>query len=131
MKSRIAALALLCLTTLATFATPAVHAQAVPPGGTIYAFDQTWTTTLTPADLPEGGRFDTLYMLGPGLAPVSDAAPGYPGYNGGRWEVRAVAFTGIGPRQFTNASQVREAAARGEVTIGPVMRRFVCPLHRR
>lgn len=106
-------------------------AQATPPGGTIYAFDETYTTTLTPADIPDRGRFDTLYILGEGLAPVSDAAPGHPGYNGGRWEVRSVRFVNIAPVQFTNAAALLDAAQNGDIEIGDVMRRFVCPLHRK
>jgi hypothetical protein len=115
---------------LTLLAPASVLAQAVPPGGTIYAFDETYSTTATPADVPANGRFDTLYILGNGLAPVSDAAPGHPGYNGGRWEVRSVTFVGIAPRQFTNAADLLDAAAKGDVQIGDVMRRFVCPLHR-
>jgi hypothetical protein len=96
----------------------------------IYAFDETYTTTLAPNDLPERGKFDTLYVLGGGMAPVSDGAPGHPGYNGGRWEVRPVTFVNIAPRQFTNAGQIRMAAEKGEITIGDVARRFTCPLHK-
>jgi hypothetical protein len=115
-----------------TLALPAAAlAQATPPGGTIYAFDEAYTTTATPADVPDKGRFDALYVLGEGLAPVSDAAPGHPGYNGGRWEVRPVTFVNIAPTQFTNADAVRDAAAKGDIQIGDVMRRFVCPLHRK
>ena len=62
------------------------------------------------------------------LAAVSESAPGDRDYNGGRWEVHMVTFETIEPTQFTNADDLLAAASRGEVSIGPVVRRFVCPL---
>ena len=118
--------ALLCLSSLA----PQALAQVGPPGGTIYAHDEAYRTVATPRDLPPQGKFDTLYLLGDGLAPVSESAPGERDYNGGRWEVRPVEFLTISPRQFTNAADILAAADRGEVRIGDVVRRFVCPLIR-
>jgi hypothetical protein len=103
-------------------------AQLGPPGGIIYANDQQFQTIGTPTELPEKGRFDTIYALGEGLANVADAAPGAPGYNGGRWEVRMVTFLTIPPTQFTNAEDVLDAEAQGQISIGPVVRRFECPL---
>lgn len=103
-------------------------AQLGPPGGTIYAGDRLFQTVGTPADLPDHGKFDTIYALGNGLANVAEAAPGEPGFNGGRWEVRMVTFLTIAPTQFTNAADVEAAAAAGQISIGPVVRRFECPL---
>lgn len=99
-----------------------------PPGGTIYANDMMFKTIGTPALLPPGGRFDTIYALGHGLANVADAAPGDPDFNGGRWEVRPVEFETIPPTQFTNADDLKAAAMRGEISIGMVVKRFECPL---
>ena len=56
-------------------------------------------------------------------SPVSDAAPGHPGYNGGRWNV--VLAYGI-TTQLTNAGAV-EAAATSLAETGT---HFVCPLIR-
>jgi len=103
-------------------------AQLGPPGGTIYANDQQFQTIGTPTTLPDRGQFDTIYALGEGLANVADAAPGAPGYNGGRWEVRMVTFLTIPPTQFTNAEDILDAEAQGQISIGPVVRRFECPL---
>jgi hypothetical protein len=111
-------------------AAPAAIAQSGPPHGIIYAHDMQYRTVATPADLPPNGAFDTIYSLGSGLSSVSDAAPGDPGYNGGRWEVRMVTFVHIPPTQFTNAEQVLAAAQSGDITIGEVVRRFVCTLNR-
>jgi hypothetical protein len=103
-------------------------AQLGPPSGTIYANDRMFRTVATPADLPNHGKFDTIYVLGHDLANVADAAPGDMEYNGGRWEVRLVEFLTVAPTQYTNASDLKAAAMRGEISIGPVAKRFECPL---
>jgi len=105
-----------------------VTAQVGPPGGMIYADNQLFATVGTPTELPDRGRFNDLYQLGGSLAAVSDAAPGSRDYRGGRWAVREVTFVTIAPVQYTNAEDLLAAASRGEVTIGPVVRRFECPL---
>ena len=105
-----------------------VQAQIGPPGGTIYAHDEAYKTVGTPTDLPDRGKFDTIYVLGGDLAPVSDAAPGDRDYNGGRWEVRMVTFVNVAPTQYTNAEDVLAAEAAGDISIGDVVARFVCPL---
>jgi len=94
-----------------------------PPSDTIYAFDQAYRTVATPTSLPDTGPTDTIYVF-PDCAAcesVSEAAPGHPGYNGGRWKV--VAAYGIAT-QLTNADAV-VAAASSLVDTGT---RFVCPL---
>lgn len=96
-----------------------------PPGDTIYAFDKAFRTVATPTSLPDRGSSDTIYVFPDcaGCKSVSDAAPGTPGYNGGRWEV--VEAFGI-TSQLTNADAV-VAAASSLVDTGT---RFVCPLIR-
>jgi hypothetical protein len=103
-------------------------AQAGPPGGSIYANDMLYMTVGTPADLPNHGKFDIIYVLGHGLANVADAAPGDMEYNGGRWQVHPIQFLTIDPMQFTNSTDLEAAANRGEISIGPVVKRFECPL---
>jgi hypothetical protein len=118
-----------CALALAFVALPApAGAQAGPPGAGIYAHDELFRVVATPNDLPPGGKFDTIYLLGGSLLNVADAAPGDPAYNGGRWEVRPITWTGMAPTQFTNAGQITQAAASGGLTIGDVVRRFECPL---
>jgi hypothetical protein len=114
--------------TLAVVGTVATAAPVGPPGGTIYAHDQAYRTVATPADLPPHGMFDTIYVLGDGLANVSDAAPGDMEYNGGRWEVRPVTFVNIAPMQYTNAEDIEAAAEAGDISIGDPIRHFECPL---
>jgi hypothetical protein len=103
-------------------------AQLGPPSGMIYANDELFRTIGTPTELPDRGQFDILYALGGDPANVSEAAPGDPGYNGGRWEVRPITWLTIEPTQFTNADQILEAEAAGEIEIGEVTQRFQCPL---
>ena len=94
-----------------------------PPAGTIYAFDVAFRTVATPTSLPAKGPTDTIYVFPdcPSCASVSEAAPGHPGYNGGRW--RVVAASGI-TSQLTNADAV--VAAASALTDTGI--RFVCPL---
>jgi hypothetical protein len=97
-----------------------------PPGGTIYAFDTAYRTVATPTSLPAKGPTDTIYVFPDctSCASVSEAAPGTPGYNGGRW--RVVAASGI-TTQLTNAADV--VAAASSLTDTGI--RFVCPLIRK
>jgi hypothetical protein len=97
-----------------------------PPSGTIYAFDQAYQTVATPTSLPDRGKFDTIYEFPDcaSCANVSEAAPGTPGYNGGRW--RVVAAAGI-TTQLTNAEDVLAQAT----SLTDTGTRFVCPLIRR
>jgi hypothetical protein len=94
-----------------------------PPGGTIYANDQAFKTVVAAKSLPDRGSADILYVFPDcaECAAVSDAAPGQPGYNGGRW--RVVEAYGI-TAQLTNAGAV-QAAATSLVDTG---NRFSCPL---
>jgi hypothetical protein len=114
----------------ATLAAAAITAPATgagrslgPPGDTIYAFDTAYRTIATPTSLPARGPTDTIYVFPdcPSCKSVSEAAPGTPGYNGGRW--RVVAAAGI-TTQLTNAEDV--VAAASSLTDTGV--RFVCPL---
>jgi hypothetical protein len=108
---------------VAASATPAMAAGVGPPSGTIYAFDQAYHTVATPTSLPNKGPFDTIYTFPDcaACASVSEAAPGYPGYNGGRWRVTAA--YGIAS-QLTNAADViAQASSLADTGV-----RFVCPL---
>jgi hypothetical protein len=124
---RLAPLLLAAAVVAAVVAAPVMAAgnSLGPPSGTIYAFDQAYRTVATPTSLPNKGPTDTIYMF-PDCATcvsVSEAAPGHPGYNGGRWKV--VAAYGV-TSQLTNADAV-VAAASSLVDTGT---RFVCPLIR-
>jgi len=119
---------ILAVALIACAACSVAFAQLGPPGGTIYANNQMFKTVGTPANLPNKGKFDTIYALGHGLANVANAAPGDMEFNGGRWEVRPVEFLTIDPMQFTNSDDLEAAASRGEISIGDVVKRFECPM---
>src|SRR5215218_11076894 len=120
---RLILLVLASAVAVAVLAAPSMSSGLGPPGSTIYAFDQAYRTIATPTSLPDRGPFDTIYVFPdcPSCASVSEAAPGHPGYNGGRWNV--VQAFGI-TTQLTNADDV-VAQASALVETGT---RFVCPL---
>jgi hypothetical protein len=120
---RLILLVLASTVAVAILAAPSMSSGLGPPGSTIYAFDQAYRTIATPTSLPNRGPFDTIYVFPDcsNCASVSEAAPGHPGYNGGRW--RVVEAYGI-TTQLTNAEDV-VAQATSLVDTGT---RFVCPL---
>src|SRR6187549_280850 len=66
-------------------------------GPSFYVDGQLYRTVGTPTDLSQTGApaqsFDTIYEFF-GLQPnVATAAPGDPGFNGGRWRVHGLQFT--------------------------------------
>ena len=119
------ALAVGIATTVLAAPAAAAGSSLGPPGGTIYAFDQAYRTVSTPTSLPGIGPFDTIYVFPDcsSCASVSEAAPGRPGYNGGRWNV--VQAWGI-TTQLTNAGDVVAQAS----ALTPTGIHFVCPLIR-
>ena len=121
----VAVLGLLLSTTGAMAGTPPKAA------GRVYADDQLWATFAT-ANLPPGPSvsFDTLYHFPglPDLVPVANAGPTNPNYNGGRWMVENVAFTGMDPTQFTDQQQILDNASLGLLSISGPVQYFECPL---
>lgn len=126
------------------FGAGVLPATAEPGGGAtvvrgdaFYVDGQTYRTVLTPTALPDRApahSFDVLYVFesgAPGQLPVAEAAPGQPGYNGGRWIVTEVSYTGAALPVLTSNEQVEQALADGElvVTDGDAAR-FVCPVIR-
>jgi len=109
--------------TVAVLAAPSMSSGLGPPGSTIYAFDQAYQTIATPTSLPDVGPFDTIYTFPDcaTCASVSEAAPGHPGYNGGRW--RVVEAFGI-TTQLTNAEDVVDQSS----SLVDTGTHFVCPL---
>jgi len=108
-------------------------ASATPPPqatGRVYADDQLWATFAT-NDIKGGPSqsLDKIFVFpGTELVPVGEAGPGENDYNGGRWDVRAVAFTGMSPTQFTNDEDIWYHASLGHLTISGTVKMFHCPL---
>lgn len=105
------------------FAAPALAAEGGVPGspvksGVIWA-DGTLFATIPQGDLPYNGHdetYDHLYQV-PGQAPVSEAGPTNPDYNGGRWLPTPVTWE-TEPYLIESAEELYEAEAAGDVTIG-------------
>jgi hypothetical protein len=114
-------------------------------GPAFYVDGELYRTVNTPTDLSRTGApahsFDTIYALGP-QPNVATAAPGDPGYNGGRWMVHAIAYNTSwaatvaahdtnGSGDLDSASEVEAALAdpgpSGAVDTG-VVKQFVCPV---
>jgi hypothetical protein len=106
-----------------------------PPHAGFYIDGTVYRTIGTPTDFSktdaQASSFDTLYQLdepGTGLLDVATAAPGDPGYNGGRWMVFAITWN-VPPVQLTSDEQVLQYAVNGWITISsdPV-KLFECPV---
>ncbi len=103
-----------------------------PPSIAFYVDGSLYRTVGTPTDFSNTGApahsFDVIYALGEGLRNVAEAAPGDPGYNGGRWMVLPVTWHTT-PLQLTSDEQVLWYAANGWLSIASTPARlFECPV---
>jgi hypothetical protein len=130
---------------LAAAATGATAAPAGAGGATgpaFYVNGQLYRTVNTPTDLSGTGApaqsFDTIYDFGGRQPNVATAAPGDPGYNGGRWRVHALSFSSYpaAVMQFDSNSsgnldsnaELQAALMAGAATDTGVVKSFVCPV---
>ncbi len=111
----------------------------------IYGDGQVWGTkgnsSLPAPNGKNGQSFDKLYVItnfnDPNAVqlPVSEAAPGNPAYNGGRWDLQLVTWTqagflaygGYAPVLKSGADVISNADA-GYLTIASGSTYFQCPL---
>jgi len=129
MRRLFAAVAALAL--LLTVSTGAVLAGGPPHIG-FYADGVLYRTIGTPTDFTNTGApassFEPIYALGDGLTNVAAAAPGDPGFRGGRWMVMPVIWS-VTPVQLTSGAQVLAYAADGALTIATTpVAEFECPV---
>src|SRR6266498_1648162 len=111
-------------------------------GPALYVDGQLYRTVGTPTDLSKTGApansFDTIYEFF-GLQPnVATAAPGDPGYNGGRWRVHGLTFADYPAAVAafdTNDSgnldsdeEINAALTAGAATDIGVIKSFECPV---
>jgi hypothetical protein len=112
-------------------------------GAAFYVDGTLYRTVNTPTDLSGTGApphsFDTIYQFF-GAQPfnVATAAPGDPGYNGGRWMVHGLSFTNYAAAlaafdanssgDFDSDEEVEAAIAAGAATDTGVVKQFVCPV---
>ena len=115
-------------------------------GPSIYVDGTLYRTVGTPTDLSNTGApdaaFQTIYDLSAYQEHnVAGAAPGDPGFRGGRWRVHAVSFGSLADYEaalakydtdasgdFDSAAEVEAALHGGDATDLGVVKSFECPL---
>jgi hypothetical protein len=130
------------VTALAAIAFAATATAGGVTGPAFYVDGQLYRTVGTPTDLSNTGApdrsFDTIYQFF-GLQPnVATAAPGDPGFNGGRWRVHGLTFTNYagavalfdvnGSGNLDSDEEVAAALAAGAATDIGVVKSFECPV---
>ena len=128
---------------LAAFAGTAMAAgSGGVTGPSIYVDGQLYRTVGTPTDLTKTGApdssFDTIYEFFGLQSNVATAAPGDPGFNGGRWRVHGLQFTNYaaavaaydtnGSGNFDSDEEVLAAIAGGAAVDQGVIKSFECPV---
>jgi len=121
---------------------PRAIEQAVGVTGPAFYVDGAlYRTVGTPTALPQDApvsSFDTIYDVSPSQTyNVADAAPGQPGYNGGRWLVQAITFGDFdaalathdinGSGDFDSDEEIKAALAAGDAIDLGIVKSFVCP----
>lgn len=117
---------------LAASLSVSVAAAGGPPSLSFYVDGARYRTIGTPTDFSGTGApassFETIYALGNGLINVAEAAPGEPGFRGGRWMVLPVTWNTT-PVQLTSDEQVAWYAVNGWISIGTTpIKEFECPV---
>jgi hypothetical protein len=116
-------------------------ASAGVTGPAFYVDGVMYRTVGTPTDFSGTGApvhsFDTIYDIA-GQPNVATAAPGDPGYNGGRWMVHALsiadydatiaAVDGNGSGDLDSNAEVQAALTAGLAVDSGVVRSFECPV---
>jgi hypothetical protein len=102
----------------------------------IWANGDLFGTVAVAGDLPapteaNSHSYDAIYTF-PGLATqrsIAEAGPGDPGFNGGRWMVYQVSFTGGAPSQeLTSLDELQPYIDSGQAQVSGPVRYFVCTL---
>ena|SRR5438067_4192553 len=135
------------LLTLGALATAAVAVfagtgSAGVTGPAFYVDGTLYRTVGTPTDLSGTGgpasSFDTIYDFGGAQPNVATAAPGDPGFNGGRWRVHglsfpsgysaALAYDTNGSGNLDSDEEIGAAIAGGAAVDVGVVKSFECPV---
>lgn len=112
-------------------------------GPAFYVDGALYRTVGTPTDLSGTGAptqsWDTIYDFGGHQMNVATAAPGDRGYNGGRWQVHALAFPSgyavalaagdaNGNGAIDSDEELMAAIAAGAARGAGIVKQFVCPV---
>jgi hypothetical protein len=127
---------LLALAGAALFMLPGA-AMAGVSGPAFYVDGELYRTVGTPTDFSDTGApehsFDTIYDI-EGQRNVATAAPGDAGYNGGRWQVRALEVINLAAADtnqsgnLDSAAEIDAAIANGYAIDHGVVGSFECPV---
>lgn len=125
-------ISLICSLGLLASLSVSTVAAGGPPALSFYVDGARYRTVGTPTDFTNTGApassFEAIYALGDGLINVAAAAPGQPGFRGGRWMVLPVTWNTT-PVQLMSDEQVATYAANGWITIGTTpVKEFECPV---
>src|SRR5215218_373504 len=126
----------------ATGATAGAAGSGGVTGPAFYVDGQLYRTVNTPTDLSRtrapARSFDTIYEFFGLQRNVATAAPGDPGYNGGRWRVHGLEFPDYeaavaefdanNSGDFDSAEEVQAAIAAGAAIDTGVIKSFECPV---
>ena len=138
------AAALLAAGGAAVAMSPSAHAGGVS-GPAIYVDHVLYRTVVTPTELSGTGApaqsWDTIYNFFGAQRSVATAAPGDPGYNGGRWQVHKVSTPGgyaaaladgdlDGNGVLDSAAEIDAAMATGALVDDGIVKYFVCTLNK-
>jgi hypothetical protein len=118
-------------------------AMAGPPAPSFYVNGTLYRTVGTPTDFSRTGApassYDTIYQFfGAQTYNVATAAPGDPGFNGGRWRVIGLSFADYDASlaandanasgDFDTSAEVEAALADGSAQSLGVVISFECPV---
>jgi hypothetical protein len=138
------------LLTLAGAAAASVAASVAATAGgvsgpAIYVDHVLYRTVATPTELSGTGApqqsWDTIYSFNGAQSSVATAAPGDPGYNGGRWQVHSVSFPEgysaavaagdlDGNGVLDSTDEVMAAFSSGSAVDDGIVKYFVCTLNK-
>jgi hypothetical protein len=114
-------------------------------GPAFYVDGTLYRTVGTPTDFSGTGApdetYDVIYNFrGAQQYNVATVAPGYPGFNGGRWQAHGISFPDYaaalaahdlnGSGDFDSAAEVEAALADGTAVDQGVIRVFLCTVNR-
>ncbi len=136
---------ILALTGLGSLAAALLATAAVagPPAPSFYVNGTLYRTVGTPTNFSRTGApassFDTIYQFfGAQTYNVATAAPGDPGFNGGRWQVVGLSFADYDAAlaahdanssgDFDTTAEVQAVLADGSATSLGVVKSFECPV---
>lgn len=124
------ALALLVITAVPAFAAgPAFEPRIFADG---VAWGTKGTTDLPAPNANNEQSYDGLFIFTNGVdgqLAVSEAGPGNPAYNGGRWAAYSVTWNdGFTPELVTSYDQLQALEDAGAVTVEAQHKYFQCPL---